>query len=117
MQNQNVRAALYAEIGKLIRGRRSQLGWTQERLAKLLAMSRASIANIENGRQKLLVHTLFDFAAVLQVEPAELLPRLHATETIKNLDSLGELARNFVTETIESGKEGAEPSWLSDEEK
>lgn len=63
------------------------------------------------------MHTLFDFAAVLQVEPAELLPRLHATETIKNLDSLGELARNFVTETIESGKEGAEPSWLSDEEK
>lgn len=45
------------------------------------------------------------------------MPRLHATETIKNLDSLGELARNFVTETIESGKEGAEPSWLSDEEK
>lgn len=117
MAIQEKQEALYATIGKLIRVHRQQLGLTQEQVANLLSMSRASVANIENGRQKLLVHTLFDFATALQVDATELLPQMSVEEIVKNLDKLDEIARNFVTTTIESGQEGAEQSWLSDEEK
>lgn len=66
---------IYAEVGRLIRQRRRQLELTQEQLASVVGLSRTSLANIENGRQKVLVHHLFAFASSLGMEPAELLPR------------------------------------------
>lgn len=116
MKDPEKQKTLYAAIGKLIRARRQQLGLTQERLANLLTMSRASVANIENGRQKLLVHTLFNFAGVLQVDAADLLPQVRSSEAIKNLDALDETVRNFVTTTIAGSKKEAEQSWRLDEE-
>lgn len=117
MQGREADANVYIEIGKLVRARRLQLAWTQERLAKLLSLSRASVANIENGRQKLLVHTLLEFAAALQMDAVDLLPKVIGPESIKNLDRFNEVDRNFLATTLEGGKEGAEPSWLSDEER
>jgi transcriptional regulator with XRE-family HTH domain len=66
---------VYPEIGGLIRQRRKQLKLTQEKLAPLAGLSRTSLANIEGGKQKVLVHQLFAFASALGVEPADLLPR------------------------------------------
>ncbi|MFT4287290.1 helix-turn-helix domain-containing protein [Nocardioides sp.] len=43
-----IRAA--ARLGQLVRSRREQLGWTQERLAEAAGMSRNQIQNIENNR-------------------------------------------------------------------
>lgn len=40
----------------------------------MVGLTRTSITNVEQGRQKFLLHTLVDIAMALQVEPAGLLP-------------------------------------------
>ena len=66
--------ALYAHIGTLIKARRKHFKLTQERLAARIKISRASLANIETGRQTILVHQLYALATVLELSPADLLP-------------------------------------------
>jgi transcriptional regulator with XRE-family HTH domain len=66
---------LYRELGRAIAGRRKHLEFTQQAVAKRAGMSRASLANIEVGRQKVLVHQLYGLAAALSLDsPARLLP-------------------------------------------
>ena len=65
---------LYRQIGSRIRSRRKQLGLTQETLAGQLGLSRASLANIETGRQSVLVHRLYPIAQILELSVADLLP-------------------------------------------
>lgn len=48
----------------------------QETLANMLRISRGSLANIETGRQNVLVHNLYKFAAALKLTPFDLLPPL-----------------------------------------
>lgn len=66
--------SIYAHIGGLIKTRRKHFKLTQEQLASQLSISRASLANIETGRQKILVHQLFSLAAALDMSPADFLP-------------------------------------------
>ncbi|MBI4990122.1 MAG: helix-turn-helix transcriptional regulator [Rhodocyclales bacterium] len=79
---------IYKHIGSLIKSRRKQLRFTQEKLAKRLAMSRASLASIETGRQNVLVHQLYILAAALDLEPGDFL--LALKNPIPNSD-LGKL--------------------------
>jgi transcriptional regulator with XRE-family HTH domain len=65
---------LYDRLGVLIKSRRKQLSLTQQKLAARLGISRASLANIETGRQKVLVHQLYTFATALGLQPSDLLP-------------------------------------------
>jgi len=67
-------AEIYKHIGKRLRELRREKQVTQARLAEIVALNRTSITNIEKGRQKLLVHTLFDLAQALGVHPSDLLP-------------------------------------------
>lgn len=65
---------IYKNLGKRIRDLRKSLGSTQDQLAKRVGISRASLANIEAGRQQVLVHHLFALANALDLEsPAQLL--------------------------------------------
>jgi transcriptional regulator with XRE-family HTH domain len=66
--------SIYRDIGALIKAKRKALGFKQEQLASELRISRGSLANIETGRQGILVHQLYKFAAALKLKPAELLP-------------------------------------------
>jgi transcriptional regulator with XRE-family HTH domain len=66
---------IYKHIGALIKARRKKLGWKQETLADMLRISRGSLANIEIGRQNVLIHKLYQIAAVLQLTPFDLLPQ------------------------------------------
>jgi transcriptional regulator with XRE-family HTH domain len=66
---------LYQQIGKQIQELRRKKGLTQSKLADSLALNRTSITNIERGRQKILVHTLWDLADALGVSPNDLLPK------------------------------------------
>ena len=70
----------YEEVGRRIREarKRRKPPITQEALAELVSLTRTSITNVEKGRQKFLLHTLVDIAAVLQVDPASLLPQSSA---------------------------------------
>jgi transcriptional regulator with XRE-family HTH domain len=65
---------IYTEIGDIVRRRRKKLGKTQAELAPKLGLSRASVANIETGRQSLLVHQLYALAEALELSPQDLLP-------------------------------------------
>ena len=65
---------IYKNLGIRIRDLRKSLGLTQDQLAKQVGISRASLANIERGKQQVLVHHLFALADGLQLEsPAQLL--------------------------------------------
>ncbi len=66
---------LYAEIGRRIASRRSFLGYSQARLANSTGLSRPSIANIEAGRQSVLVHHIYEIAAALLCAPGDLAPK------------------------------------------
>ena len=65
---------IYARIGLLIKAKRKQLDYKQESMAKELGISRGALANIETGRQRILVHQLYQLASVLKLQPSDLLP-------------------------------------------
>lgn len=48
-------------------------------------LSRATLANIETGRQRVLVHQLYTFASALGIKPEELLP--HSQKSSPTADS------------------------------
>lgn len=74
---------IYAHIGALIKTRRKHFKLTQEKLASQLLISRASLANIETGRQKILVHQLYGLAAALDMPPADFLPIAEESQAAK----------------------------------
>jgi transcriptional regulator with XRE-family HTH domain len=78
------RDPIYIEIGLLIRARRKALNLRQKSLASELGISRGSLANIETGRQSILVHQLYRFANVLRLPPHDLLPLLHGDQPAKD---------------------------------
>lgn len=51
---------------------RLKRGITQLQMSDQMKMSRASIANMERGRQRILPHQIEKFARILQVEPGVL---------------------------------------------
>jgi transcriptional regulator with XRE-family HTH domain len=66
--------SFYRHVGEQIRRRRKELRMPQDTLATDVGLTRASISNIEKGRQKLLAHTLCEIARTLKVDPGSLLP-------------------------------------------
>lgn len=65
---------IYREIGLRISEIRHRRSLTQSALAALVSLSRTSIANIERGEQRIMVHDLIEIATVLQVMISRLLP-------------------------------------------
>lgn len=76
---------IYKQLGKLIRARRKKIDVTQEELGERVHLTRTSITNIEQGRQRIQVHTLFDIAAALDVAPTTLIPtvKTEVSEAVK----------------------------------
>lgn len=62
---------LYRRVGKAIADRRNELELTQEDVSRRVNLSRGSLANIETGRQKILLHHLYQIAEVLEVPRVE----------------------------------------------
>jgi transcriptional regulator with XRE-family HTH domain len=94
--------ALYRRAGELIREARRSRGITQSDLGNAVGLTRTSIVNIERGRQKILLHSLFEFATALGVEPAALLPRVQdaGPPDIKIPDDLSLETRDFIMNAI-----------------
>jgi transcriptional regulator with XRE-family HTH domain len=62
-------------FGRAVAKRRDELNMTQEKLAGLAGLSRASIASIEKGRQNILLHQVYDLAQALRLrQVGDLLP-------------------------------------------
>jgi transcriptional regulator with XRE-family HTH domain len=73
----------YEALGKRIQGFRKRAKLTQADLGERLhpPLTRASVANIENGKQRVLAHTAVELAEVLNVSLDDLLPRPRKTTT------------------------------------
>ena len=69
---------VYSALAEVVRNFRFSAGLTQADTAKALGMSRPALANIEAGRQRVLLGDLWDFARVLKVTPKELFAKLEA---------------------------------------
>ncbi len=59
---------LYRRLGRAVADKRRRLGLTQSAVADKLGLSRASIANLENGRQRIMVHQLFALVNILRLK-------------------------------------------------
>lgn len=60
---------VYVKIGERVRARRKRIGLTQFRLAHRLGISRPALANIEVGRQRVMIHDVKAFAKALGTKP------------------------------------------------
>jgi transcriptional regulator with XRE-family HTH domain len=80
---------IYKAFGRAIATRRKELGLTQADLAGRVGMSRASIANIERGRQNVLLHHVYSLASALEfAKVADLLPTQPKPATEEDLDMI-----------------------------
>ena len=68
---------LYRELGRRIRQARERNGekLSQDALARRLGISRASVVNIEAGRQRAPLHLLWQIAELLGADLTQLIPR------------------------------------------
>lgn len=71
---------VYLHLGREIRILRKQRKLSQSELAAAVSLTRTSVANIEAGRQKVLLHTFLQIAAALKVAPIKLLPATDSAE-------------------------------------
>jgi len=92
----------YVRLGELIRGARTQRRLSQDAVAKRVRLNRTSVTNIERGRQKLLVHTLVDFARALDVEPSKLIPEPERVSAIPA--GLPPQAKEFVERVVQRNR-------------
>lgn len=65
-------APVYVSFGVAVRNARIKAGLTQQELADRIGLSRPSIANVETGRQQVLLGDLYEYAAALGVSPKSL---------------------------------------------
>lgn len=65
---------IYSIIGTRIREFRNQKDKSQDELARDVGVSRTSIVNIEQGRQRLPIHLLWQIGDVLDVDPGNFIP-------------------------------------------
>lgn len=71
---------IYPLLGRAVARRRETLGLTQAEVGERIGLTRASVANIETGRQKVLLHHVYMLADALQFDSiCDLVPEALAT--------------------------------------
>ena len=71
---------IYEHIGEQIKINRKQCRYTQTELAQMVGLKRSSLTNIENGRQRVQVHTLYAITAALGIQITALMPNVIITK-------------------------------------
>lgn len=110
--------SVYRAFGRAVANRRKRLEMTQLDLAKLVGLSRGSIAHIEKGTQKVFLHHAYQIAEALEIGSVH---ELLATQRVMNetssvpkfkISADGRLSRNLrdqvrtaVGSTIKSAEE------------
>jgi len=95
---------LYEMLGQEIRRRREALKMRQGDLADLVELSRASVTNIELGKQSVLVDQLYKFADALKVKPADLLPSSPFKSKQPEREALSPKAENWIERVRKSAQ-------------
>lgn len=85
MRSKATASTLYREIGRAIHKLRTKRKLSQKDIAAEVRISRASVANIEQGRHRIQLHVLYDIAAALEVEPRDLLPHAQGSRAVQSL--------------------------------
>jgi transcriptional regulator with XRE-family HTH domain len=109
---------LYSRFGQLLRQHRERLGMSQAAVAQAIGLSRASVANIETGRQHIPLHHLYRLARALKVDVYALLPTINGVDAlnvnpkIQSSIELSEREQEAVAKAVgsfgTSGKRGAQ---------
>jgi len=96
---------VYRRLGSLAAARRRGQGLTQEAVGERVGLSRASIANIEAGKQRILLHTIYALLDALSLHRLEdLLPQPSPATGLEQMvpiiggdaDALSVLERNDI---------------------
>ncbi len=67
---------LAKSVGKVIAGRRRNLGLSQEKLAEFVNCHRTYVGIVERGERNITVYTLVSFAEALKCLPSEILKEM-----------------------------------------
>jgi len=70
---------IYLAVGRMVRKGRESAGLRQDELAERVGLTRTSITNIEKGKQRIQIHTLYAIARALSLSPYALLPSILST--------------------------------------
>ncbi|MCP2245745.1 helix-turn-helix domain-containing protein [Lentzea aerocolonigenes] len=94
---------LYETIGSNIRNARMRAGVTQADLGKRLQLTRSSIANIEAGRQRVMIHWIMQIADEFKVpletlleQPDEMIESRVSAELVGQPDSTQEFVISVI---------------------
>ncbi len=94
----------YYRIGKSIRNAREKV-MTQDELGKEVGLTRTSITNIEQGRQRLSIAKLYEISFALGVDVFDLLPKkeelVHKNKAILP-EGLGKKDAKMITDILKS---------------
>ncbi|WP_282160376.1 helix-turn-helix domain-containing protein [Ulvibacterium marinum] len=77
----NDKKRFYSAVGQSIKEARVTADIRQAELAKKINMSRASIVNIEKGRQHTPLHILWSLSEILEVEIGTLIPNFQSSNS------------------------------------
>ncbi len=80
--------SIYKDIGMIIRARRKALKMTQDELSRKLGISRGALANVETGRQNILVHQLYNYASKLELNVGDLVPVMRQEVNATDVDTI-----------------------------
>lgn len=72
---ENEQKILYINLGLNIKEARVKKGYKQDAFATMLKLSRASIVNIEKGRQRPTIHLLYEICKITNSSLFDLLPK------------------------------------------
>lgn len=75
--------AIYRAFGQAVAARRRAIPKTQEQVAREIGLSRASLANIERGSQKVFLHQILALSKALDLESAHEIVPTKAPERAK----------------------------------
>ena len=87
---------VYETFGAQVRERRDAMGLTQLQLSALIGLTRGSVANIEAGRQSVLLHQFLAIAAALKLPPGQLLPTGTETPPTRETDAMPDSVRDAI---------------------
>lgn len=80
--------AVYVSIGGKIKDLREQKGLSQEQLAKIIDVTRATLANYESGKQFVFISGLYQLAEYFEVAPTYFLPSLEDVTVISPIQKV-----------------------------
>lgn len=97
MLNKTDQDIFYKRLGELIRSARKRASLNQQDVATFLDLKRTSVVNIEQGTQRIQIHSLIELAIMLKIDPAELLAKLYV---LIDKSATSEAERKVITKVV-----------------